>query len=198
MIICCTSRSISSLIKRINKTNVSTVYRWEKKIKHRTFSFLDITLSFLYIQIKRHICSFLTSVYEKPTSSGLFTNFHSFIPLSCKKGLILTLVNSFFRICSTYEHFHLEVEKFRKIFNLNGYPTYFWDKCIQLVLDKIYNPTPSVLKSPKKVIHICLPFIGLHSLQIRTQIQKIYSSTFPHTSERLFKESLHIHQLNLS
>ena len=110
----------------------------------------DRTLSFLDIQIERYNGSFLTSVCQKPTFTGLFTNFHSFIPLTYSKGLIFTLLNRFFRICSTYEHFHLEVQKFRKIFNLNGYPTYFWDKCIQLFLHKIYNPTPSVLTAPKK------------------------------------------------
>ena len=98
--------------------------------------------------------------------------------------MILTLLNRFFRICSTYEHFRFEVEKFRKIFNLSGCPTYFSDKCIQLSLNKIYNPTPSVLTVAKKVICICLPLIGFHSPQIRTQIQKICSSTFSHIKIR--------------
>ena len=43
------------------------------------------TLSFLDIQIKRSNSSFTTSVYQKPTFTGLFTNFHSFIPLKYKK-----------------------------------------------------------------------------------------------------------------
>ena len=53
------------------------------------------------------------SVYQKPTFTGLLTNFHSFIPLAYKKCLILTLLNRYFRICSAYENFCLEVEKFR-------------------------------------------------------------------------------------
>ena len=45
-------------------------------------------MSFLDIKITRELNSFSTSVYRKPTFSGVFTNFDSFIPLSCKAGLI--------------------------------------------------------------------------------------------------------------
>ena len=136
------------------------------------------TLSFLDIQIKRRNSSFSTSVYQKPTFTGLFTNFHNFIPLKYKKGLTQTPIDRFFKIWSTYENFHLEVEKFRTIFKLNGYPTHLWEKCIQLFLDKTFKPTPKAATIPKKIIYFCRPFTGLHPLQIRTQIHKLCSSTF--------------------
>ena len=55
------------------------------------------TLSFLDIQIKRSNPSFSTSAYQISTFTGLFTNFHSFIPLKYKKGLILTHIDRFFK-----------------------------------------------------------------------------------------------------
>lgn len=142
------------------------------------------TLSFLDINITRSNGSFNTSVYQKPTFTALFTNFHSFIPLTYKKGLISTLLNRYFKICSSFENFHVEIEKFRKIFNRNGYPTQLYDKCVRVFLDKIYKPAPKSFNVPKKVMYFCLPFTGLHSLQIRTQIQKLCSSAYPHIDFR--------------
>ena len=42
---------------------------------------------------------FVTSVYQKPTFSGVFTNFESFISKSCKRSLIDTLLHIGFNLC---------------------------------------------------------------------------------------------------
>ena len=64
-------------------------------------------LSFLDIKICHENNKFVTSVYCKPTLSGVFTNFQSFIPDIYKSGLIETLVHRSFRLSSNYENFHL-------------------------------------------------------------------------------------------
>ena len=63
------------------------------------------SLSFLYIKISRENNKFVTSVYRKPTFTGVFTNFESFIPDIYKRGLIETLLHRSFRLCSNYENF---------------------------------------------------------------------------------------------
>ena len=68
---------------------------------------------------------FSTSVYRKPSFTGLFTNFDSFISASYKKGSISTLLFPYFNISSSYAVFPAEVEKFKKITILNGYPENF-------------------------------------------------------------------------
>ena len=50
------------------------------------------TLPFLVITISRSNGSFITSVYQKPTFTGLFTNFESFLHVIYKKGLIYTIL----------------------------------------------------------------------------------------------------------
>ena len=50
-------------------------------------------ISFLDIKINRDSNRFLTSVYRKPTFSGVFTNFDSYIPLSYKSGLTSSLLS---------------------------------------------------------------------------------------------------------
>jgi hypothetical protein len=87
------------------------------------------TLPFLDISITRKNSRFETSVYQKPTFTGLFTNFHSFIPFQYWCCLISSLLYRFFSICSSYENFHVQLELFRKVFNRNGYPTRLFDRC---------------------------------------------------------------------
>ena len=60
------------------------------------------SLSFLDIKISHENNKFVTSVYPKPTFSGVFTNFESFIPDIYKRGLIETLLHRSFRLCSNY------------------------------------------------------------------------------------------------
>ena len=50
------------------------------------------SLSFLDITITRENNKFVTSVYRKPTFSGVFTNFEKFIQEMHKRGLIETLL----------------------------------------------------------------------------------------------------------
>ena len=48
---------------------------------------------FLDIEITRSNGRFSTSVYRKPTFTGLFTNFHSFVPLAYKRSLVCCLLH---------------------------------------------------------------------------------------------------------
>ena len=52
----------------------------------------------------------LTSVYHKPTFSGIFINFESFVPGMYNCGLIETLLHRSFRLRSNYKNFHQEIE----------------------------------------------------------------------------------------
>ena len=124
---------------------------------------------------------FSTSVYRKPTFTGLFTNFDSF-----KRGLINTLLFRYFNISSSYATFHAEVGKFKKIMNLNSYPETFFDRIVRSFLNKI-SKKPSSTSEPielKRIALFTLPFSGLRSVQIRNQINKLFSSTYPHIQIR--------------
>ena len=70
-------------------------------------------LSFLEILVKNEGNRFSTSFYRKKTSIGLFTQFHSFTPMSYKIGLIRCLIHRAFKISSSYIIFHNELEKIK-------------------------------------------------------------------------------------
>ena len=80
------------------------------------------SLSFLDIKISRHNQQFKTSVYRKPTFSGLFTHYESYVNQIYKKSLIDILLFCCFSIFSDYTLFHLEVENLIEILKKNSYP----------------------------------------------------------------------------
>ena len=48
-------------------------------------------------------------MFTKPTFSGVFTSFDSFIPISYKHGLVNILIFQCFKIWSSYEKLHNEI-----------------------------------------------------------------------------------------
>ena len=112
----------------------------------------------------------MTSVYRKPTFSGVFTNFESFVPKSYKYNLLFTLLHRAFKLCSNFERFHQEIDKLKTIFENNGYPKSFVDFCIKKYLDKVFIKKEMVLKASKKELICVLPFLGKRSMQLRTRL----------------------------
>ena len=83
---------------------------------------MNNSISFLDIKIVRDKNKFTTSVYRKPTFTGVFSNFESFIPNTYKYTLIFTLLHRAFKLCSNFEQFHQKIENLKNIFTNNGYP----------------------------------------------------------------------------
>ena len=59
--------------------------------------------SFLDIKINGENDRFTTSIFRKPTFSGVFLNYRGFIHDSFKKSLIFTLLFRCYSICSNLE-----------------------------------------------------------------------------------------------
>ena len=57
-------------------------------------------LSFLDAEVIREQGKFTVTVYRRPTFSGVYSNFESFLPSVYKFGMVYTLVYRCFRICS--------------------------------------------------------------------------------------------------
>ena len=165
----------------------------DANITFTTESERDGKLPFLDIDIFRSDKKFATSVYRKPTFTGLFTNFNSFIPLVYKQNLVSCLIHRIFNLCSSYENFHTQLEVVRMLFNSNGFPSHMFDRIVCRFLDHTFDPRPPVLTASKKIIYFCLPFTWIHSLQIRTQINRLCNAAFPHLDIRfVFRSSRRI------
>ncbi|CAF3120231.1 unnamed protein product [Rotaria socialis] len=85
----------------------------------------DNELEFLEVKViripERH--TFETTIYRKPTFTGLSTNWNSYVPIEYKKSSITSMIDRALRICSTYQLLSTEFNEIRKIAKLNDYPT---------------------------------------------------------------------------
>ena len=57
------------------------------------------------------------------------------------------------------------------------YLSHMFKRITRRFLDNTFDPKPSVQTVPKKIIYFCLPFTGIHSLQIRTQINRLCNAS---------------------
>ena len=89
------------------------------------------SLSFLDVLIPRNNKGFTTTVYHKPTFSGVYSISNSFIADEYKHRLIFTLLFRIFSIVSDYFKFHEGVNYLKDVFKKNSFPTYLVDKCIK-------------------------------------------------------------------
>tara|TARA_Y100000310_G_scaffold202746_1_gene202988 strand:- start:291 stop:1547 length:1257 start_codon:yes stop_codon:yes gene_type:complete len=156
--------------KYINSRHQNMTFTFEVE-KNNSLAFLDVLIT--------REDSFCTSLYRKPTFSGLYSNFKSFMPDSYKKGLIYTLLHRAFVLCCNWDKFHVEVCFLKKIFRKNLFPEYFIDRCVKTFLDKIFTVKKTVITVPKKEIRICLPFLGKQSFELRTKLSKLIATHFP-------------------
>ena len=126
--------------------------------------------SFLDILVTRTNGTFTTSVYRKPTFSGLYTKFDSFIPDAFKFGLVYSLLHRVYCISSSWNIVDSEIKKLKDIFLKNGYTAGFLDIIITKFLDHTVKPKSCIQIAPKKQLLLVLPYLGCLSLQVRNRL----------------------------
>ena len=128
--------------------------------QNMSFSFereKDGKLSFLEVEVSHHKGHFATTVNRKPTFSGVYTHFESFLPTIYKFCMIYTLIYRCFKICSDWTKFHEELNFLKQIFLKNGYPQSFIDNCFKTFLDKLFIKSPEISMVEKKTLILSLP-----------------------------------------
>ena len=73
----------------------------------------DKKLNFLDVLVEKSGNKISTSIYRKPTFSGLYSKFSSFGPMQYKTGLIRTLLHRIFNISSSYQIMTTEIIKLK-------------------------------------------------------------------------------------
>ena len=166
--------------------------------KHRNIRFTcekehNNSMPFLDVLITRTSNGFKTSVYHKPTFTGVYSNFNSFISEEYNVGLIFTLLFRTFSIVSNFSGFHSEVCHLKEILKKNAFPIKLIDSCIKNFLNKRLTEKPVTLTTEKKDLVIVLPFLGKLSLDLRTRLRNSISKNLPFCKIRvIFKSSTRI------
>ena len=94
--------------------------------------------------------------------------------------MLYTLVYRCFALCSDWSKFHRELVTLKEIFQRNGYPKSFIDKCFKKFLDRLHIIKPTSATVEKKVLRLVLPYLGPISLQVRTKIRNAMKNTLNH------------------
>ncbi len=162
---------VKKFFRYINSRHVSMSFTYEVEGNDK--------LAFLDVLVTRIDGAFSTSLYRKPTFSGLYTHYESYMPDTYRKGLIYTLLHRAFVLCNSWIGFHEEVKFLKQIFIKNSYPTHFIDKCVKVFLDKLFVPKVNKPTDPRKELSICLPFLGKHSLELKSRISRFANKYFP-------------------
>ena len=152
--------------------------------KHKNIKFTvelenNNSLPFLDTLLVRDGNHITTSVFRKPTFTGLGTNFLSFVPEQFKVNSIKTLLFRGYSICSDWKLFHKEIEFLKTFFLSNGYPPHIFYKTLKTFLNKIHTTTPVPQGNKPTIRYICLPYYGLLSFDIRKKLQKLLKLAYP-------------------
>ena len=166
--------------------------KFTKELEH------ECSLSFLDVQVKKNLETghFETSIYRKPTFTGMGSNFFSCEPLIYKINAIKTLIYRNYNICSSYMNFHIENNFLINFFYNNSFPKQIVLKEIRVFLSKLYDPNRIRITVPKKKIYISFPFYGYISEKLKNEINILVNVRFPQLDLRLvFKNELSIGSL---
>ena len=128
----------------------------------------NAALPFLDVLVHKSKDAIHTSVYRKPTWTGLYTHFLSFVPEKFKRNLIHNLFDRARRLCSP-SFLDQELQLLKKTFEANGYPTAF--------ITRHSSPRPSreTFFGPEKMpAFLRVPFVG--DALSRTLIRRIRST----------------------
>ena len=118
--------------------------------------------------------NFTRSVYRKPTWTGQYTHFRSFVPLRQKRNLIRTLTHRAHLICSE-DTLEAELLHIADVLKENGYPDRFIKRNMATG-----RKSDVVQKAERKPIYISLPFKGDHAADsLNRRLHLSLRQTFP-------------------
>ena len=123
---------IEDKLREINRLHPNLKFTIEVEQNGR-IPFLDLLL----IRLGRMLSS---TWYCKPTDTGLVMNFHALAPRRYKKSVVSGFVYRIYRSCSTWENFHLSLQKAKEILEKNQYPPPFYEPVIAETIARIREP----------------------------------------------------------
>jgi hypothetical protein len=165
---------------------------------HPSFKFTyevkqDNSLPFLNVQVTRSpsLDSFTTTIYRKPTFTGLMTNWQSFVPFSHKKASVVSMIQRAISVYSTYALLAVELEGIRRICRLNGYPRGFVDVRIGIGSTKYLSKNGAKSNLPeagynKDRMYVEVPFIGDQTDLMEKKLQHLSATIRPGLEVRCY------------
>ena len=146
-----------------------------EKAQNKCFNFLDV-------KVIRENNVFTTSVYHKPTFSGVYTHFDSYMLLNYKFSLVSTIIFCSFTIYFDMPKLHYEICKINDIFIRNDHSERFIGKWIKTFFNEVFIPKRIIQAAGKKQVAIALLYMGMISTELKIKLHKIFKKLLPVTS----------------
>ena len=114
-----------------------------------------------------------TSVYRKPTFTGLGLSYFSFVQRNLKLNSIFTLLHRAYNISSDNFSLHDEFETLTKLFFNNGFHKKLVYDCIGCFLNLKYSRSPVFLTAEKDKFYLPIPYYGQQSNKLKYELSSI-------------------------
>ena len=169
-------------LELLNKLHPSLKFTCEFESASK-LSFLDVLVE------KSGMGGVITSVYRKPTFTGLYIVWDSFTARSYKINLVRNLVDRARRLCSPSK-LDEELERLRTLFRLNGYPEYVISKYVVVstlggAKEVSSDATPVYLRLPWKGEAVCRTMQRRVKSAVESNFRNV-SVRFVYTTARAF------------
>lgn len=128
-------------------------------------------LAFLDVSIYKGDTGLYTSVFKKPTDTGLLTNFNSYTWFKYKIGLVKSMIDRIFKINNTKEGFDKDIKYAKFILQKNGFPAGIIDRNVNNYLENTANTVTTA--SINECKYFKLPFIGDISKHAENKIKQL-------------------------
>ena len=124
----------------------------------------DRFLSFLDVSVCRNADGFSTSVFRKPTFSGLGISFFLVsVPIFFKSNSILILLHRAYNVCSSYSNFNNEFNFVTTFFKNNGFPLHLIQNKIKFFVEAKYNTPVNINDDEIRNFYFSMPYFGYRS-----------------------------------
>ena len=143
------------------------------------------SIPFLDVHVKKRK-QLATSVYRKPSFTGLGLSFLTFVPQTIKKAVVQSTIFRALRICSDFKQFDRELKLLWKFFQNNGFPTKMFDFHVKQILDGQYTTIPSDFIMPKLTSCLVLPYFGAQSHSMQKDLTDLLTSLYPYLDPKVF------------
>ena len=155
---------------------------------------------FLDVKIMKINNSFRTSTYQKPTNTGLYTNWYSFTLRKYKINLVKCLLFRAWNICSDRNLFDNDCKTIKDNLLKNQYPEKLLDAIIKNFITEqtsLQEKPPTPLTVPKKEILMVLPYLGHDSsFKLKKSLVSLFSKAYPQVDLKIvFRTTLRIANL---
>ena len=166
---------VEDILKLLNGQHKNIKFTYEKE-KNKKIAFLDALVS-------RKNDGFTTTLYRKPTFTGVYLNWKSLTTKSYKINVIKCMLDRAWKICSNYELFHLEILSVKEILMKNDYPRSVIDKEISIFIGKKFKNS-EVEKDKdkdkdKSKIFLVLPYFNSQMDEFASRLSNFVSRYYP-------------------